>query len=150
MDNERMKKLAKGWFMRLWSGGDLDIADVIVDPDYAPEWIQIPKRGPEQVKHEVRYFRSVFPDLKYEIVDTAILPDRVWVRYKGYGTQEGDAWGFEATGKKVEFEGVAILYVNETGKIIDRWGAFCMYEILVELGHIPSFWELKSFLETFK
>ena len=37
---------------------------------------QIPKKGPEQVKHEVRYFRSIFPDLQYTIVDCAAFSGR--------------------------------------------------------------------------
>ena len=62
-------ELAKRWFEELWSKPDLDVADEIVDPDYAPDWIRMGAKGPEQVKHEIRYFRSIFPDLKYEIVD---------------------------------------------------------------------------------
>ena len=82
----------------------LDVADEIVDPGYAPDWVQIDAKGPEQIKHEIRYFRSIFSDLKYEIVDAVSQTDRVWVRYRGSGTREGNGWGFEATGKQVEFE----------------------------------------------
>ena len=146
MSSETSLRLAQRWFEELWSGGDLDIADAIVAPDYAPDWIQIPKLGPEQVKHEVRYFRSVFPDLQYTIVDSAIFPGKIWVRYKGVGTQKGAAWGFEPTNKQVEFEGVTIFTINQDGQISDRWGAFCMYNIFVELGFMPSFWELQQFL----
>ena len=95
-ENERMARL---WYEVMWSKPDPDLADEIIDPDYAPAWIQIDKKGPAQVKHEMKYFRSVFPDLKYEIVDLSALPDRVWIRYKAKGTQLGPAWGFPATGK---------------------------------------------------
>ena len=143
---EKYLALAKAWFEELWGKPDLELADEIVAPNYAPDWIHIDKRGAEQVKHEVRYFRSVFPDLKYEIVDYASQADRIWVRYKAIGTQKGQAWGFEATGKQVEFEGVTILHMNEDGKIIDRWGAFCFYDILADLGLTPPLWELSEVL----
>ena len=103
--------------------------------------------GPEQVKHEIRYFRSIFPDLKYEVVDIIGDEDKVWIRYRGKGTQEGNAWGFEATNKVVEFEGATVLYINSEGKIIDRWGAFCFYDLLTELGLVPPLWELRAHLE---
>ena len=81
MSTERNLELARRWFGELWSKPDLDVADIIVDPDYAPDWIHIDAKGPEQVKHEIRYFRSIYPDLRYEIVDVVPTDDRVWVRY---------------------------------------------------------------------
>jgi predicted ester cyclase len=147
MSVERNIQLAELWFEALWGEADLDVANEIVHPDYAPEWVHIDAIGPNQVKHEVRYFRSIFPDLKYEIVDMTAKEDSVWVRYKGVGTQKGNAWGFEPTGKKVTFEGVTILVASHEGKIIDRWGAFCFYVILTDLGLVPPFWELRQYLD---
>jgi predicted ester cyclase len=147
MSAQKNIQLAKLWFEELWSKGDLAIADQIVDPNYAPDWIEIDMKGSEQVKHEIRYFRSVFPDLVYQIIDLAAQDDKVWVRYQGTGTQNGAAWGFEATGKKVSFEGATILYTNQKGKIIDRWGAFCFYDIFSELDLAPPIWELSKHLK---
>ena len=144
MFGERNVEIARRWFEDLWSHGQLDVADEIVDPEYAPEWVQIDATGPGQIKHEVRYFRSVFPDLVYKIVDTVGLEDRVWVRYRGSGTQEGAAWGFEPTNKHVTFEGATILTISGEGKITDRWGAFCLYDILADLDLVPPFWELSQ------
>lgn len=142
-DSERIAHL---WYEVMWSKPDPDLADELVDPGYAPEWIHIDKKGPAQVKHEIKYFRSVFPDLKYEIVEMAALQDRVWIRYKTRGTQRGPAWGFPPTGKVVEFDGATILYVKE-GKVIDRWGAFSFYDILTDLELVPPLWELRDYLK---
>ena len=144
MSEESNLSVARRWFGELWSEGKLDVADEIVDPAYAPEWIQIDATGPAQVKHEARYFRQVFPDLLYEVVDMVGQDDRVWVRYRGSGTQKGAAWGFEPTNKQVSFEGATILYINSDGKISDRWGAFCFYDIFSDLGLVPPFWELSQ------
>jgi predicted ester cyclase len=144
MLGEKSTRLARTWFEGLWSKGDLQIADEIVHPQYAPEWIHIDKQGPEQVKHEVRYFRSIFPDLDYQIVEMIAVEGKVWVRYKARGTQQGNAWGFEPTGKQVEFEGVTILSIDGD-KICDRWGAFCMYDIFEGLELVPPWWELAQY-----
>jgi len=146
MSSESHIKLARLWFEEMWSKPDFDLADEIIDPEYDPDWVHIPQKGPDQVKHEIRYFRSVFPDLQYKIVDTIATDDRVWIRYSGTGTQSGSAWGFEPTNRRVEFEGATILYVNQAGKVIDRWGAFCFYDILSDLELVPPLWELKDHL----
>jgi hypothetical protein len=141
-ENEHIAHL---WYEVMWSDPKAELADELVDPNYAPDWVQIPKKGPEQIKHEMKYFRSVFPDLRYEIIETASFSDRVWIRYKATGTQLGAAWGFPPTGKTVTFDGVTILYIRG-GKVIDRWGAFSFYDMLTELGAVPPLWELKQYL----
>ena len=146
MSQKNNEHIAHLWYEVMWSKPDPTIADEIVDPDYAPEWIHIDKKGPEQIKHEIKYFRSVFPDLKYEIIETAALADRVWIRYKAQGTQQGSAWGFPPTGKAVEFSGATILYIQD-GKVIDRWGAFSFYDILADLELVPPLWELKVHIQ---
>lgn len=147
--DELMVTAAKRWYGELWSEGLLEVADEIVASDYNPEWIHIDKSGPEQVKYEVSYFRSAFPDLVYRILDRSIGTERVWIRYKGQGTHLGSAWGFEPTGKKATIEGVSILYFDSTGKIRDQWGAFCFYDIFEELGLVPPFGELSSFTQNY-
>ena len=143
MTSQENEQIAHLWYEVMWSQPNLDLADELVAPDYAPEWVHIDKKGPEQIKHEIKYFRSVFPDLKYEIVESAGLPDRVWIRYKAKGTQLGSAWGFSPTGKAVEFDGATILYIRN-GKVIDRWSAFSFYDILTDLGLVPPLWELRN------
>ena len=144
MSKQRNEAIGRRWYEEMWSKPDLDVADEIVDKDYDPDWVHIEAVGPAQIKHEIKYFRSVFPDLKYEIIEINGEEDKVWIRYKAKGTQKGNAWGFEATGKNVEFEGATILYINSDGKIIDRWGAFCFYDLLTDLGLVPSLWELSE------
>ncbi len=146
MAEQDHEQIARLWYEMMWSKPDPDVADEIVDPDYAPERVHIDKQGPEQIKHEIKYFRSVFPDLKYKVVETAALPDRVWIRYRARGTQLGSAWGFPPTGKAVEFEGATILYIRD-GKVIDRWGAFSFYDILADLGLVPPLWDLSQALK---
>jgi predicted ester cyclase len=141
---ERNEKLGRLWFEEMWSKPDLNLADEIIDKSYNPNWVPIDKVGPAQIKHEIKSFRSVFPDLKYEIIEINGEKDKVWVRYKGKATHAGKAWGFNPTDKKVEFEGATILYINPEGKIVDQWGAFCFYDILHELNLVPPFWELSK------
>jgi hypothetical protein len=144
MSREHNLQLARRWFEEMWSKPDPAVADEIVDPDYDPDWIHIDARGPAQIKHEIRYFRSIFPDLVYEIVDAVPLEDRVWVRYRGRATHLGTGWGFEPTGKRVEFGGVTIFTINAEGRIADQWGAYNLYDIFADLGALPPFHDLSE------
>jgi predicted ester cyclase len=143
MASQENENIAHLWYEVMWSEPNPDLADQLVAPEYAPVWVHIDKKGPEQIKHEIKYFRSVFPDLRYEIVETASLPDRVWIRYRAKGTQRGSAWGFPPSGKSVEFDGATILYIRN-GQVIDRWSAFSFYDILTDLGLVPPLWELRK------
>ncbi|MHA1960307.1 MAG: ester cyclase [Candidatus Thorarchaeota archaeon] len=148
MSKQRNEAIGRRWFEEMWSKPDPSVADEIIHPDYDPDWVSIEAKGPDQVKHEIRYFRSVFPDLNYEVVDCVGEEDRVWIRYKGKGTQKGSAWGFEPTNKKIEFEGTSILYIDSDGRVVDRWGAFCFYDILMDLGLVPPLWELSKLVSS--
>ncbi len=71
---------------KMSSKPDLSVADEIIDSEYHPNWIQINKMGPAQIKHEITHFRRIFPDLKYEIIEINGEEDKVWISYKAKGT----------------------------------------------------------------
>jgi len=146
MKEEKNRATVRSWYEEMWSGPDFDLADRIVHPEYAPDWIYIPKKGSELVKHEIRYFRSMFPDLRYELVDSAVEGEKVWSRYLGEGTHEGGGWGFAPTGKTARFEGMAVFTFDPHGLVIDYQAAYSMYDLFSTLGLVPPWWEVKKFL----
>lgn len=133
--------IAKIFYEEMWSKPDLDIVDVIIHPDYHPADVGMPERGPTLLIKEINYFRSIFPDLKYEIVDLTQKENKVWVRYRCTGTQKGAGWGFPASGKSVNIDEVSILTI-ENGQVVDSFRSYCLYRMFSQLGHIPPFWEL--------
>lgn len=134
-------EIAKLFYEKMWSEADFEVAEKIIHEDYHPKDVMMPEKGPALLKKEISYFRSIFPDLQYKIVDYNEEKEKIWIRYKGIGTQEGDGWGFPANGKSVEFEGCAILTIRD-GKVVDAWRNYSLFDIFVQLGHIPPLWEL--------
>jgi hypothetical protein len=118
----------------MWSKPDYSIVEEIVDQNYHPDWVQMDMKGPDLLKHEIKYFRSIFPDLVYEIKDMVSEDEKIWIRYVGKGTHLGNAWGFA-------------LYISSEGKVIDQWGMFCFYDIFTDLGLVPPYWELSEHLK---
>jgi len=145
MTIERNLEIGRLWFEEMWSKPDVELAHKLIHPDYDPEWVHISKKGPEQVIHEINYFRSAFHDLEYTIIDTTATETKVWVYYKAKAKHGGNAWGFEPTNKEVEIEGMAILEINEDGLVINRWGAYSFYDVLTDLEIVPPIWELSKY-----
>lgn len=149
MNVKEAERIGRRWF-EMWNNPDFNIADEIIDPNYNPSWTNIDAVGPAQVKREITYFRSVFPDLEYDIIELKAEEEKVWIHYRGRATHKGEGWGFKPTNKTVEFEGVSILYLNSVGKVIDQWDAFSFYDLFFELGLVPSLGELHEYLTGFK
>ena len=145
MTIERNLEIARLWYEEMWNKPNHDWAHKLIHPEYDPEWVHIPKKGPEQVIHEMNYFRSAFHDLKYEILDSAATETKVWVYYRATATHGGNAWGFEPTNKEVVIDGMAILEINEDGQVINRWGAYSFYDVLHDLELVPPIWELSKY-----
>lgn len=147
MSPENNLESVRSWFEDMWSTGNIDLARQLVHPDYAPEWVHMDEKGPDQILREMRYFRGVFPDLSYSIADAvAHGENKVWARVKGHGTQDKAAWGFEGSGRQAEFEAVHIFTFAENGQVIDCWSMFNMYDLFHSLGLVPPWWELSEIL----
>ena len=145
MSKERNREIGRLWFEEMWSRPDFDLAHQLIHPDFKPEHIGIPKQGPELVIHEIKYFRAAFHNLIYKIEDSIADENKVWVRYTATMKHGGNAWGFEASNKETGIEGMAILEVDQNGKVINQRGAFCLADILVDLELVPPFWELSQY-----
>jgi predicted ester cyclase len=68
----------------------------------------------------MRPFQEAFPDLRHEIADLLIDGDRVALRFRGRGTQEGEYLGIAPSGKVRDFEAIAIFRM-EAGRIAEVW-----------------------------
>jgi len=149
MNLKDVERIGRRWF-EMWNIPDFNIADEIVDQNYNPSWTGIDAVGPAQVKREIMYFRSVFPDLEYEIIELKAEEEKVWIHYRGKATHTGAGWGFQPTNKTIDLEGISILYLNENGKVINQWDAFSFYELFLKLGLVPPLGELHKYLTNFK
>ena len=134
-------ELARLFYERMWNNADFELVENIIDPEYHPSDVSMPEKGPALLKKEIKYFRSIFPDLQYQVVDFSEKDNKIWIRYKGTGTHKGKGWGFEPNGKKIEFEASSILTIQDN-KIVDAWRNYCLFDIFSRLGHIPAFWEI--------
>lgn len=100
--------------------GDLDLveqhfaADVrIVDPGFE-------LRGPSELRNGIASLRRAFPDYHFSVEDILAENDRVALRYRGTGTHAAEFLGVPATGRRIDYTGIAILRLHD-GKIAHFW-----------------------------
>lgn len=82
-------------------------------------------------------FWAAFPEATAEILDTVEADGKIAVRYLLRGTQQGVFNGIPATGKRIELEGITILWFAD-GLCIERWTAANMVTMLTQLGVMPG------------
>jgi predicted SnoaL-like aldol condensation-catalyzing enzyme len=91
--------------------------------------------GPAGTKALIGSLRGMFPDLKLTIEDIAVEGDKVWIRMRARGTNEGSIMGKPPTGKKMEIDVIDICRVKE-GKIVEHWGVPDLLGMLEQVGII--------------
>ena len=80
-----------------------------------------------------------FPDRKVEILDVVEGGDRVFVRNRITGTNQGGfpAFGVPANGNPFDIEAWGV-YRLENGQVVEHWGMNDALTLLMQLGAIPG------------
>jgi steroid delta-isomerase-like uncharacterized protein len=82
------------------------------------------------------------PDMKAEILDMVATGDRVAVRARFTGTDNGKGWGapmgVPATGKAFSVEGIDVVTIDDDGRFIEHYGLFDVPSMMMQLGLMPA------------
>ncbi len=135
---ERNMAVAQRVWDEVWHQGNFSVMDEL----FAPNFIRHDSnrselRGPEQNEQFIRKLPAAFPDEHYTVDDVIATDDKVVTRYHCQGTHLGDALGFPATGKKVNYSGILIQRFAE-GKIVEQWTEADLLSLFQQLGVIPK------------
>ncbi len=136
-DVEANKAVVRRFFDEVMNEGRLGVIEEIFAPGYVNRHAhpgQTP--GPEGVRQLVTNVRGAFPDLVETVDDIVAEGDRVALRLTLRGTHQGPFRGVEATGRRVEVMGMAIVRV-EDGRIPEGWFFFDRDAMWEQLGVEP-------------
>jgi len=75
----------------------------------------------------------MFPDIRLTIEDEAAVGDKVWIRMRARGTNNGSIMGKPPTGKKMEIDVFDVCRVKD-GKIVEHWGVPDQLGMLEQVG----------------
>jgi predicted ester cyclase len=135
MSTEENKALAYRVVEEIFSQGDLNRVDELLAPDMVVHDPDKELRGREQVKQGIVRLHAAFPDLRYTIEDLIAEGDKVAMRYRGWGTHQGEFRGVLPTGKEMTYTGILILRFAE-GKVVEHWAVSDVLGIFQQLGVI--------------
>jgi steroid delta-isomerase-like uncharacterized protein len=102
--------------------GDFDVFEELFADDFVDHTTQ-PGTTPDKagVRRLYTYMRETFPDFRAEIHWQLADGDRVTTYKTYYGTHDGPFLGIAPTHRKVHFESVDVMRV-QNGRITDHWG----------------------------
>ena len=118
--------------------GDLRALDGLLSDAFV-EHEETPGIAPNKdgLKQFVVMLRQAFPDVVFEVADSAAEQDKVWTRVVVTGTQRGTYFGIPPTGRTIRIEVFDICRVAD-GQIVEHWGLSDQMGVMRQLGVLPS------------
>ncbi len=136
--SEENKAIVKRIVHEIWNGGNLDLADELIAPDYVDNVSGTGSQvGPNGFKEAVNGVRDAFPDFVITINDMIAEDDKVVLVWTFIGTHKGELMGIAPTDKLIEFDGI-YLYRFKDGKLMERSGKRDMFKLMSQLGAVPE------------
>ena len=132
--SEAAKAVVRRNTIEVQGRGDFALFDELFADDFVDHTTQ-PGTTPDKagVRRLYTYLREAFPDFHAEIHWQLVDGDRV-TTYKTYhGTHEGTFLGVAPTHRKIQFETVDVMRV-QNGKITDHWGVGNLLSVMQQIG----------------
>ncbi len=117
------KELVRRYFDERWNHGNLDICDELLAPG----------QDIQGTKEAARSLYAAFGNVELTILDLLAEADQVAVHWRFSGTHQGEYLGVAATGKRVAYQGLALLRLAD-GKIVDDVAYWDTLAVLHQLG----------------
>ncbi|HEX9122825.1 MAG TPA: ester cyclase [Actinomycetota bacterium] len=125
-----------------WDRGRLDELDQYFAPGFDNAASATPGVPPglEGAKMAHQGVMQSFPDRKAEILDVVEGGDRVFVRSRVTGTNQGGfpAFNVPANGSPFQIEAWSVYRFDRDGKVVEHWGMNDGLMLLMQLGAIPA------------
>lgn len=144
-DLEANKELVRRLYQEGFGDGNLDVVEEVVAPNvitHNPIILDAPS-GPDSVRGGIEMLRSAFSDVDVELHDIVAEGDRVAVFLEMSGTNTGDYRRGGATEKRGSIRAFFIWRVAH-GRLAENWGVADRFDLLQQLGIIPSDDELAA------
>jgi len=118
--------------------GRLETVDEVVASTFVGHDPALPEpiHGIEAEKDLIAGYRRAFPDLSITIDEVIAEGDKVVTRWTARGTNLGDLWAIEPTGKAATVTGMSIDRF-EHGRIVEAWTNWDTLGLMQQLGVIP-------------
>jgi steroid delta-isomerase-like uncharacterized protein len=115
------KSLIRRYYSELWNAWNTTALEELISPDIVFRGsIGTAVGGIEEFKQYVSKIRAAFPDFHNQIEEIIGEDDKVVARLTYTGTHQGELFSFPGTGRKINYQGIAIFQFRE-GKIVSGY-----------------------------
>src|SRR3954454_22001465 len=120
MSLEANKELVRRLFDDILNGGNLELVDEVLAPNYLNHFGSMPPADRDTFKRLLPLYPASFPDVHMSIEDMLAEGDRVTVRFTMRGTHEAEFMGMPPTHKQISMSGMAFFRVAD-GRIVEEF-----------------------------
>jgi steroid delta-isomerase-like uncharacterized protein len=120
MATEQNKIIARRYIEEVWSDGNIEAANAIINENFLFHGPIREVEGIEAFKQFVTAIHSTFPDINFIIEDLAAEEDKVAFRWIMTGTHNNEFMGIAATGKQFTVRGATFARLSNE-KMSEAW-----------------------------
>jgi steroid delta-isomerase-like uncharacterized protein len=127
------------WFNEVWNQANEAAIDDLCAEDVVGHGLtdangnEVDSR--EGFRSFYRAFRSAFPDIHVDVLETATEGDNVVARCRVRATHTGQGFVIPPTGAVVDFTGMCWIKVRN-GQISESWNSFDFLKVMQQLGAV--------------
>lgn len=137
-DLERQRVLIRRYYNELWNQWRFELTPELLSPDIVFRGsLGVDVKGRDGFRDYMLTVRTAFPDFHNTIEEVISEGDGAAVRLTYKGTHEGPLFGVPATGKRIEYSGIAIFHF-ENDLITQGWVLGDTLSLWRQLGMTPS------------
>jgi predicted ester cyclase len=122
------REVARTALEQVCSRGDMTLAPSCYAEDFADHVGRLEYHGLDGVRRSTAFYRAMFDDLAFEVVDQVAEGDRVASRFVLTGSNRG---------RTVRLWGIVISRFRD-GRIVEDWSAFDSLELVRQLGLVRT------------
>ena len=133
MNTSPNKQIVQNFCTLVWNKRDVEAVSDLIHEDITYIGPRVTVQGKSNYVELIKSFMSVFSESNFRIIDMMEENDKVLCHAEFTGVQSGPYGEIPATNKKVKFQLMSIVRI-QNGKIISENEIFDEYGFLLEIG----------------
>ena len=125
------------WFEEVWNKGTAELIDELIAPECIAHGLEDPSgkavHRPEEFEKFFLDFCRAFPNTRINAQETVSEDDLVVAYCKVSATHKGEAFGMQATGRLIAFDGTLMFRVRD-GRVVEAWNSFDFLKMFQQMG----------------
>jgi len=132
---QQLETIAQKWMNEIWGKRNLTNFNDFHHPDFQDMSPADRGTNRDSFRQGIQDTFRIFPDFFAFIEDLVVdeSQSKVAIRWSAIATHRGDFFGLKPSNRRINFQGIEIISIDEAGLIIERWGEWDGLSILEQI-----------------